>query len=1002
MNVLEKNLLVLASAGSGKTFCLSDRIIGLVAGGIEPDKIVALTFTRKAAGEFADAILTKLAGAAEDAGRASVLGEAIGNRDAHFEELLEKVVRKLPKLTLGTMDGFFARVVKGFQYELGVTGGKFDLLEGEIGESLRDGLLESLLDGELDAETEEEFAAVFRRATAGKEGTRVLEELRNFVGTWHRLFVSPDGNEWGPASLAGLEVSEWEKQKHALIEQVRRDWPNVPDRKKRHDTAFEPMLKAFTEHTVGSGLLDKTTGLVPKILEAAQEGTGSLSFSYYQPLEITGLAAEALRNLVELAARCELAAALSRTRGIHGVISCYDALVQRELRAKGKLGFDDVKRLMGAWMKGEDARLRRESVDFRLDANYNHWLLDEFQDTSREEWNGLLPLVDEGLTDDESTVFIVGDKKQAIYAWRGGEVGLFDEVIENYRGGLSVETMAESWRSCPQVLELVNRVCGDGETMARLFGEAARRWEWEDHVSAPPLARPEKEGYGRVEIIPRDDDKMERVITLLKELGNGRKELTCGVLVETNKHVGEWADALRAAGFQVVEEGAREPGKDHPVGVMIWQLLRWMADPSDDFARHTVMMSPLATVLSEKLGEAWQGVWEKLGGLASEKGFAGMLEDLVSPIQRDWSEFGKRRAADLLNALEQLDREGVVTAREAADRIERMKISQSPGVAAVQVMTVHKSKGLGFDVVVLPDVPTKKVPDLTHFNTITGEGWITSAPVSWARAMIPEISTAEAKWAKQQTYEAFCKLYVAMTRAKRGLYVFLDTPSKSAAEDKASLANWLMVSLGLDDKERDVFESGDKSWAANVPAIGEKVAPGKSILAGAVVKRSRSTPSGEKSKAGAAVSGSNEGRRFGTEVHAAFESVGWLDEGGLPDFAGGIRSTMDAVFSSPELEKLFTKGGRPVSLFCEQRVEAVMDGKWISGVIDRLHVHHGETGEATLVEIIDFKTDRVDTAGELTKRYQGQMEAYRKAIALIYTKAEVKSILVSTALGTLV
>lgn len=998
MNVLEKNLLVLASAGSGKTFTLSDRIIGLVAGGVEPEKIVALTFTRKAAGEFADAILTKLANAAEDDARAAVLRESTGAVGAVFAALLEKVVRKLPKLTLGTMDGFFTRVVKGFQYELGVTGGRFDLLEGEAGQSLRDGLLENLLDGELDAAAEEEFAAVFRRATAGKEGTRVLEELRKFVATWHRLFVSPVGKEWGPAGLAGVDVSGWEKQKHGLIEQVRRDWPNLEFTHGKQKNAIDPVLAQLGAHVIASGSLSKRSKLMEEIMAAAAGGGEAMEVSFQKPFRITGIAARALRDLVELAARCELAAALSRTRGIHGVIGHYDALVQRELRAKGRLGFDDVKRLMGAWMNGEDARLRREAVDYRLDANYSHWLLDEFQDTSREEWNALLPLVDEGLTDDESTVFIVGDKKQAIYAWRGGEVGLFDEVIANYRGGLSVETMAESWRSCPQVLELVNRVCGDRETMVRLFGATADRWEWEKHVSAAPLAEPEKAGYGRVEIVPEDGEKTERVIGLLGDLGVGEKKLSCGVLVETNKHVGEWADALRAAGFQVVEEGAREPGKDHPVGVMVWQLLRWLADPSDDFARHTVMMSPLAPVLAEHFGEAWQAAWEKLGGLASEKGFAGMLSDLIAPLQGAWSDFGKRRAADLLNALEEMDREGVVTAREAADRIERMKISQSPGVAAVQVMTVHKSKGLGFDVVVLPDVPTKKVPDYSHFNTIVGDGWVTDAPASWARAMVPEISAAEAKWSDQQTYEAFCKLYVAMTRAKRGLYVFLDQPSKSAEDDKASLANWLMVSLGLDGGEQDVFESGNATWAASIEAIDAKPVSEKTALGEAVVKRSRSTPSGEKSKAKASVPGTSEGRRFGTEVHAAFEGIGWLDEGGLPFFPEKIRPTMEAVLAAPEVAALFTRNGRQVSLFREQRVEAVMDGKWISGVIDRLHVHDG----GKTVEIFDFKTDRVETAGELRKRYGGQMDAYRKAMSLIYPGAEVKSILVSTALKALV
>jgi hypothetical protein len=105
---------------------------------------------------------------------------------------------------------------------------------------------------------------------------------------------------------------------------------------------------------------------------------------------------------------------------------------------------------MGAWIKNEDARLRREAIDYRLDATYRHWLLDEFQDTSKDEWNGLQPWIDEALTDQESSVFVVGDKKQAIYAWRGGEVGLFDELIEKYRGekdnplALNIDTMAES------------------------------------------------------------------------------------------------------------------------------------------------------------------------------------------------------------------------------------------------------------------------------------------------------------------------------------------------------------------------------------------------------------------------------------------------------------------------------------------------------------------------------------------------------------------------------
>lgn len=235
-------------------------------------------------------------------------------------------------------------------------------------------------------------------------------------------------------------------------------------------------------------------------MEAVSDSEGAIETSFQKPFTITGIAAQNLRKLITLAAQCEFAAALSRTRGIHQVIRSYDALMERELRNKGRLGFDDVKRLMGAWIKNEDARLRREAIDYRLDATYQHWLLDEFQDTSRDEWNSLEPWIDEALTDQAASVFVVGDKKQAIYAWRGGEVGLFDQLIEKYRGekdnplALKIDTMAESWRSCPEVLELVNQVCGDATTMKELFGNAATNWNsgWEKHVSAEPLSTPKK------------------------------------------------------------------------------------------------------------------------------------------------------------------------------------------------------------------------------------------------------------------------------------------------------------------------------------------------------------------------------------------------------------------------------------------------------------------------------------------------------------------------------
>ena len=737
MKILHKNLLILASAGSGKTFQLANRVIGLVAMGVAPEKIVALTFTRKAAGEFADSVLTKLATAASDEPKAAALREDLALPDADFSESLERVVRALPRLTLGTMDGFFAKVVRGFQYELGMTGGKFDLLEGPRAAAAADEILATILGETLEDGSGDDFLHAFRRASIGKEDQKVLEGLRGFVQSWQSRYRAAHGLEWGPATLAGVELEDWEKHKHDLAAKISRGLDGIDYTDKRQRAALEKVIETLVNHTIGSGSLGGAVSLLASVLAAAVREDGPLAVKFQKDFIIGGPAGEALREMVHLAARCEMAAALLRTRALREVVSVYDARCEKQLRRRGLLGFDDVKILMGEWVKGEDARLRREAVDFRLDARYEHWLLDEFQDTSRSDWTGLLPLIDEAAGEGEGTMFIVGDRKQAIYAWRGGEVGLFDEVINRYRGGLEIEPMAESWRSCPEVLALVNQVCGDAATMRELFGDAAARWQWQEHFSADPLTGPAKRGEARVEVVEgKWEERLERLGELLDELGVGKRPMTCGVLVRSNSMVREVADHLRARGLDVIEEGRREPSKDNPVGIALGHLLKWLANPADAFARAVVEMSPLAATLRARFGEHWQQVWEGLLGLASESGFAGMIETVLEDSWADWSDFGRRRAGDIMSALAALDAQGGATPQQAAEWIGRLEVSQSPGIAAVQVMTIHKAKGLGFDMVVLPEVPNDGVPASQYFEVAEADGWITQTPPKWARELI--------------------------------------------------------------------------------------------------------------------------------------------------------------------------------------------------------------------------------------------------------------------------
>jgi ATP-dependent exoDNAse (exonuclease V) beta subunit len=1003
--ILAKNLQILASAGTGKTYQLSNRIVGLIARGVEPERIVALTFTRKAAGEFADAVLTKLAAAASDPATAAKLLADLGMQEADFSAALEATVRALPRLTLGTMDSFFARVVRGFQYELGLTGGTFDLLEGPRADAAKDELLAEILGGTFE-DGGGEFFHAFRRAMIGREDQKVSEGLRRFVQTWHGRLRTARALAWGPAALSANAREDWESHKHALAARARAGLEHLTYSDKRQRACLEKLIDTLESHTVGSGLLmQASNGVRDSILPGLLESGPHLAARFYKDFTIDGATAVALREALMMLANCEMAAACERTQAVRAVVEVYDGLCEKRLRRRGRLGFDDVKLLMGAWSHSEDARLRREAVDFRLDARYDHWLLDEFQDTSRSDWAGLVPLIDEAVAAEDGSMFVVGDRKQAIYAWRGGEVGLFDELGERYGDGLHSATMVESRRSCPAVLDLVNQVCGDTATMAELFGPVAARWAWQRHVSADTTAG--LAGAARVEVMAEKGQGLTRMVALLRELEVGSRSMTCGVLLRTRKQAREVADLLRSENFDVVEEGARQPAKDHPVGLALWHLLLWLADPSNNFAAEVVRMSPLGAVLGAHYGGFWQRGWEGLLERAGQVGFGGMVEELVAEVWSDWSEFGRRRAGEIIAALVVLDAAGGVTPREAADRVGRLEVSQSPGAAAVQVMTIHKSKGLGFDLVIVPELAHESIPSAKHFEVAEAATWMSQVPAQWVRGVLPEMRAAEQRWGDTQRYEAFCTLYVALTRAKRGLYVFLDPPAKSADHDRASLANWMLSVLPAADQAGVVFQSGSPNWYEGFQPLEPTAAKAANLaLPAAVQRRERTTPSGHaKAVTTAGLAGarhSSGGMAFGTEVHAAFEQVGWIDEARpvLPQSEVGRR--VAELLDVPALRAVFERGARRVELLREQPVEALIDGRWLSGIIDRLHLHRDELGAVVSAEVIDFKTDAVASPAELLERHSGQMAAYRTVLEKAFPGAAVRCLLVSTKLEALI
>ena len=151
-------------------------------------------------------------------------------------------------------------------------------------------------------------------------------------------------------------------------------------------------------------------------------------------------------------------------------------------------------------------------------------------------------------------------------------------------------------------------------------------------------------------------------------------------------------------------------------------LADWLADPADPFARDALAMSPLEAVIQHQFNVKERSPWEELLAEARSEGFAIVIERLVAPLWGTLSEFGRRRLGDILRSVEEFDHSGNGTPRALRDWLAGLEISQAPGDAAVQVMTIHKSKGLGFDVVVLPELSDEQVPDRAKYNVAKSPG----------------------------------------------------------------------------------------------------------------------------------------------------------------------------------------------------------------------------------------------------------------------------------------
>jgi len=1048
---------VSASAGSGKTYRLARRYIALLAAGVEPERICALTFSRKAAGEIFDAIVEHLAGAAADDAAAAAKARELENDGlgrADFAALLRAFTAGLHRARIGTLDSFVVGVVRAFPMELGVAP---DFRVMENGSAEAEGFSRAVLARLLAPDASRPaarraFHEAFKQATFGSEEKDVPSRLDEFIGALRGLYRHvPRAERWGVAETIWPEPPPWrgrargaEQAAAELLAWIEAgDMPADLAEGLRRFIAF---AAAYDEHSrwdesaargrAAEGLLAAWPDLL--------RGKAALRYRK-STLALDATACRRLAAVLSRLAAVEIDRSLRRTRGMFGLLEAYCRCHDEQARRGGRLTFEDAQHLLAAGgaenggppLSREPGRADRLYIDYRLDCRLDHWLLDEFQDTSDLQWDAFRNLADEILQDTSGrrSFFYVGDVKQAVYGWRGGNPQLFTEILREYAGAIELSGLHVTYRSVPAVVQTVNAVFGDvgGETLP---GGAVSRWRdsWQEHRCAP--ARRDESGYAAL-LEPAagedgkpggEDERIGLTAALLREISPVARGLETAVLVRSNRAGKRIVGALRGLcpDMPVVHEG-KASIKDDPSVVLLLALVTLAAHPGDTYARRVFEMSPLGPRAGGG-GPAGADLLDRI----HRDGFRGFVRHWAAELQAagGLSDFARFRLADLAAAADEFDAGGSRDADDFAEFAEAYQVRDPSARNAVRVMTVHQAKGLGFDLVILPDLMQGNMARAREVDTVCGAraedgrpAWVLKMPRR-AIAALDDVLGARLRASDEQAcFEELCVLYVALTRAKRGLYMIGGSQGRAAEsvppgiflkerllEDPRAMG--APVRIGGTDAAL-LFARGAADWHAGIeaPAPAPAAADLPRSFARRASRRARlkhvepsAAEDAETRLAWVFDPESSEVLEFGRAVHELFQRVEWLEQADpeavirawLPSAECGDAVRRDAcaqfrraLAAEPVRAELARPDG-PVELWREKSFEVILDRKLVAGAFDRVTIRRDAGGRAVAATILDYKSNRVEDRAAMARaaeRYAEQLRLYRRALARILNLA---------------
>ncbi len=818
--MISELIQVKASAGSGKTYSLTGRFLELMekAGdqrdipscgrtpiqGYSWPEILAVTFTNKAAAEMKERVVRTLKLAALDI---DGQGQKAGLTGQQAGQALESILRRSHQLNIRTIDSLLNLLLRLFALDLKMAP-DFELIfdQNELYEPLFERFISKCEAGTGPENDLLEQALETLLVYDKSDGFWLRDKLKKKIFTLlNHLNVLEDNfctdqklmRDLLARSLASYKKAATLLSDHIEIQGLSADkrFLNFLSKTCALDIFDSPSDSAYAKKSTLSECMNKSSKDITD--------KGEALFARFKDLH-----AEHGRVQAILSGAHSLAPSVTIAKGILEDLKKYQ-------RRHGLILGSSLAGMVRERLSGDFAV---PDAFCRMGGRLQHLLIDEFQDTGRDQWKAVTPLAEECLSKGGS-LFYVGDVKQAIYGWRGGDSNLFDEVmgqpgLAEVAASRKTEPLECNWRSSSEVVEFNNEFFGKledeatalelaevllsgapAEEINNLSDQLARnfsnsRQKLPDNAKTAP-------GYVCMESVPGgsaeeiQNQSLDRLEELLEEVLTRRKPGEVAVLVRSHAHAALVCERLVSMNLPMITENSLLLSR-HPAVRQLAAFMAWLDYPQDNLAFMEFITGPdfsaeagldtdqlhcwlvgqtKSASLSGKFRDDFPEAWRLIKPFYAKSGLMtpyDLVREMVvcfRLLERDpQAGLYVLRFLEIVHLAEEKGHGSLSTFLEFwTDKGREEKVPLPENVDAVRIITIHKAKGLEFPVVMIP---------FHHWMTPTEKG-LTSARLGDETFLTAAAKALGAEYyakRRKELREQLNLLYVAWTRPREELY----------------------------------------------------------------------------------------------------------------------------------------------------------------------------------------------------------------------------------------